>query len=103
MPWTGHGTRADGTVFVTCGQFHTFELRLDPEQVLAFQLAVKHEQLLSRPMWIVGEDHPVSDDPHMRLTPDFCKPGMNLSIHRVPYVVDHVEVDRVWIRPVSSN
>jgi hypothetical protein len=69
---------------------------------MAFHLAVAPEQLLSRAMWRVGDDHPISDDPHMRLSPAFAEPESHVRINGVAYVVVSTEPDRVWIRPDDS-
>ena len=49
-------------------------------------------------MWVVGEDHPISDDPMLHLEPDWAVPGMNVRIDRRSYIVDSVEPERIWIR-----
>ena len=69
--------------------------------MMTFHLALEPEILTARLLCIVGENHPISDDPFMRIEADDAVPGHLLRIEGVVYVVDGVEVDRVWIRPMA--
>jgi len=67
---------------------------------MRFRLAVESEKLLSRPIWIVGEDRPV---PGTQLPPELAEPGRTLNIDKRRYVVESVLVDRVWVRPAETD
>ncbi|MGD0381758.1 MAG: hypothetical protein ABSC30_17450, partial [Acidimicrobiales bacterium] len=102
--WVGYGTTADSvTVFLTCENYHRHDQTMTAEQVMTLLLAVAPAELLSRSIWVVGEDHPVSEERHMRLEPDHCVPGFPLTIDGQHYAVHEVDVDKVWIRPIVSD
>jgi len=61
---------------------------------------VEFETLLSRPIWIVGEDHPVPD---AQLPPELAEPGQRLNIDNRHYVVESVLVDRVLVRRAQTD
>lgn len=72
---------------------------LTAEQMMSFRLANEAERLFERPIWFVGENSPNPEG--WMLPTDFAKVGQPLRISFEDYVVDSVEVDRVWVRPVN--
>jgi hypothetical protein len=81
--WIGFGSGGDETeIRLACANWHEHMQLMSAEEVMALPLAVAPEQLLSRAMWRVGDDHPISDDPHMRLSPAFAEPGSHVSNQR---------------------
>ena len=100
--WIGYGTSTDNpsAIQLTCENWHTHHPKLTHEEVKRFRLAVESETPLSRPIWIVGEDHPV---PNVQLPSELAEPGRTLNIDECRYVVEEVLVDRVWVRRAEVN
>ncbi|MGA3217185.1 MAG: hypothetical protein ABSD97_16015 [Acidimicrobiales bacterium] len=101
--WISFGEGPDPVLVVLyCANWHKHAQTLTAEEVMAFRLALEPKRLLSRPMFVVGENRPIYEDRHMWLGPDHAMPGANVSIDQVIYVVVQVEPDRVWIRRADS-
>lgn len=99
--WMGHGSTADpNAVFLVCSKWHRYDQTLAAEEALAHELAVKPEELLSLPIWVVGDDHPLSDDPRHRVSPRIAR-GSGVAINGREFVVESVGLDCVWVRPVE--
>ena len=99
--WQAFGIDLPSTAYVMCSQWHQDHQQLDAVEMLIFELAVVPQIFTARPMWIVGDNHPVSTDPMLRLGAEDAVPGRSIQIDQVAYEVAHVELDRVWLRPAS--
>lgn len=101
--WIGFGGGPDPVlVELCCANWHKHAETLTAEEVMAFRLALEPKRLLSRPMFIVGENLPVYEDRSMWLGPDHAFSGAMIKVDNVPYVVVSVDPDRVWIRRADS-
>jgi hypothetical protein len=102
--WNGWGIGIeDTTAFLTCTNGHEFRATLSNEEHLQFSLAVNGGELLGRPMYVQGNDIPVTDsylERPMLLEPEFCEVGYHISIDKKPYRVAVVEAERVILAPL---
>lgn len=101
----GHGGAADPLeVQLICEKWHAHHQWITAEQVMSFRLENDAGSLLGRAIWVEGDDHPLSDNPHFLLPPEVSEPGNTIEFFDdISYVVTSVEVDRVWVRPLLSD
>lgn len=92
-----------GALELVCPAMHHRPVGLSPTQRLAFELANDPRLPLRRTVWIVGESKPLTDDPNARLAEDLLSAGTRLTLLGRNFEVDHLDGERVWVRPASDH
>jgi hypothetical protein len=82
-------------VRMICVNNHRLRCFLSEDQISAFDLANKGDELLRREIWIVGDDRPA---PLGGMRPRDCVEGTPIKVSGEDYLVVKVEAERVWIQ-----